>query len=180
MPDDQHPTRHQLLDAGLALAETTPLTALSIDRIVAEAGVAKGTFYVHFPDRSAYLAAMHQRFHDQLRDRMRAAATDLPAGADRVRATAVAYLDACLDQRGVKAMLLEGRSDPTVAAAVIASNDSFARASVADFRALGVRHPLESARLFIAATAETALLELHAGRRLPRQRSALLDLLGPG
>lgn len=177
MPDQDHPTRQRLLDTGLVLAETTPLTALSIDTIVAEAGVAKGTFYVHFSDRATYLAALHQRFHDRLRDQMRLASTGLAPGRARLAATAVAFLDACLDQRGVKAMLLEGRADVTVADAVHLSNDRFARSCAGDFDAIGRRLPLESARLFIAATAETALLELHAGRRLPRQRDALIELL---
>ena len=34
-----------------------------MNAVVAEAGLAKGTFYVHFADRDAFLDALHERFH---------------------------------------------------------------------------------------------------------------------
>ena len=43
----------------------------------------------------------------------------------------------------------------------------------ADFEALASRHPREAARLWIAATAECALMELEYGRRDPAARAAL-------
>ena len=46
-------TREQLIAAGLSLAERTGLSGMSVNQIVAEAGVAKGTFFHHFRDRSA-------------------------------------------------------------------------------------------------------------------------------
>ena len=41
-------TREALLDAGVALAEEHGLAGVSVNMVVARAGVAKGTFYVHF------------------------------------------------------------------------------------------------------------------------------------
>src|SRR5258705_12281697 len=56
-------TREALLDAGAALAEEHGLAGVSVNMVVAQAGVAKGTFYVHFKDRAAFVDAMHARFH---------------------------------------------------------------------------------------------------------------------
>ena len=42
-----------------------------------------------------------------------------------------------------------------------------------DFEALGTQYPREAARLWIAATAECALMELERGSRDPAARSAL-------
>jgi hypothetical protein len=47
----------------------------------------------------------------------------------------------------------------------------------ADFAAIGSPHPRETARLWIAATAECALMELELGRRDDAARSALNDLV---
>jgi AcrR family transcriptional regulator len=46
-------TREALLDAGAALAEEHGLAGVSVNMVVARAGVAKGTFYVHFSGRAA-------------------------------------------------------------------------------------------------------------------------------
>ena len=56
-------TREALLDAGVAVAEEQGLAGLSVNRVVARAGVAKGTFYVHFADRDGFVDALHSRFH---------------------------------------------------------------------------------------------------------------------
>ena len=49
---------------------------------------------------------------------------------------------------------------------------------VADFAALDWTHPREAARLWVAATAECALIELEQGRRNTAARAALNDLVG--
>ncbi|MGQ0831954.1 MAG: TetR/AcrR family transcriptional regulator [Microthrixaceae bacterium] len=169
-------TRQRLLDAGLAAADEVGLGELSVNDIVTRAQLAKGTFYVHFPDRTAFLVALHRRFHDELRAAMRAATATLPAGGERLRRGATAYLDGCLRATGVKAMLLQARGVPAIAAEVARSNDRFALASVADFETLGGPHPTETARLFVAMAAEVALLECASGRRSSKLRSALWHL----
>jgi Bacterial regulatory proteins, tetR family. len=178
MPDTTHPTRQTLLDAGLTLAEQTALSAMSVDELVREAGVAKGTFYVHFTDRAEYLSALHRQFHDQLRETIAIAVGDLPSGSDRLRRATVAYLDGCLVAKGVKAMLAQARGLPAISREVSEANDRFARGARRDFDALGFTNPLDSARLFVTMTAEVALLELEAGRRRPKLRAALLEYVG--
>ena len=63
-------TRQGLLDAGASLVEEHGLAGLSVNMVVARAGVAKGTFYVHFKDRSAFVDAMHERFHASVQEAM--------------------------------------------------------------------------------------------------------------
>lgn len=174
--DDAHPTRHQLLDAALVVAERAGLTTTSVNDITTEAGVAKGTFYVHFPDRGALMVALHQRFHDALFERIRSDTAALPPGPERARRRLLAFLDGCRAQPGVRSMLLEARAEPAVAAEVVRRNDEAARTLAEDLPA-GVAHPLETTRLITAAAAEAATLELAAQRRLPRLRAALVALV---
>src|ERR1022692_291544 len=103
----QHATREKLLDAGVSVAESHGLTGLSVNRVVAQAGVAKGTFYVHFADRSAFVDALHARFHAVVQDAVAKATDGVPIGAKRIARGAIAYLDVCLANRAVKALALE-------------------------------------------------------------------------
>ena len=107
-------TREALIDAGLRLAERTGLTGLSVNLIVAEAGVAKGTFFHHFGDRASYLLALHREFHERLATQIQAAIAGMSPGRDRLIAVANTYLDGCLRDRGVRALLLEARAEPAV------------------------------------------------------------------
>jgi len=160
MADKNHPTRLLLLDTGLALAERTSLTGISVDDIVRGADVAKGTFYVHFSDRTTFLVALHAHFHEQLRASIRTSSASARPGYQRIRRATIAYLDGCLQAPGVKAMLASARGEPAIAEEVTRSNDRFARAAAEDLRAMGHPLPLETGRLFVAMTAEVALLEL--------------------
>jgi AcrR family transcriptional regulator len=99
-----HPTYDALLDAGIAVAEREGLAGLSVNRVVAEAGVAKGTFYVHFSDRETFVDALHARFHAKVDEAVAAAIADRPPGAARLVAGAEAYLDVSLSDRAVKAL----------------------------------------------------------------------------
>jgi AcrR family transcriptional regulator len=65
-------TRAKLIETGLVLAEQLGLEGLSVNAVVAAAGVSKGTFFHHFSDRTSYLVALHRRFHDALADEIAA------------------------------------------------------------------------------------------------------------
>src|SRR3954451_15611380 len=97
-----HPTAEALMDAGIAVAEQHGLAGLSVNRVVAQAGLAKGTFYVHFADRDAFVDALHARFHAEVDAAGGAAVDGVPAGPERLVRGAEAYLDVCLRDRAVK------------------------------------------------------------------------------
>ncbi|HLZ58053.1 MAG TPA: TetR/AcrR family transcriptional regulator [Ktedonosporobacter sp.] len=159
-----HPTRQLLINAGLDLASNVSLNRISIDAVVNKAGVAKGTFYVHFHDRAAFLVALHVQFHEQVLSRILEATEGLPHGAKRLRLGTETYLNECLQQRAIKAILLEARSEPSIASEVQRRNATFAALERDDFAALGWSDPATAARLFVALGAEVALIELETGQ----------------
>src|SRR5450755_427130 len=130
-------TREALLDAGAALAEEHGLAGLSVNHVVARAGVAKGTFYVHFAERSAFVDALHARFHARVLDAVAGATEGLGEGAERILAGAGAYLDICLKDRAVKALAVEARSDPALTASMSERHEQAAAAAVPSFKAMG-------------------------------------------
>ena len=72
-------TREALLAAGRALFAEGPVDAISIDTVVARAGVAKGSFYNHFADRQALVEAVVADIRFALQDivaRVNAGETD--------------------------------------------------------------------------------------------------------
>ena len=110
---------------------------------------------------------------------MERATGDLPAGRERLRRGAVAYLDACLDHRAVKALLIEARMDGSLTNRIASRGDAFTAAAQPSFRALGWRDGAYAARLFAAMTSEVALLELDAGKAIPAARRTLARFLEP-
>jgi TetR/AcrR family transcriptional repressor of nem operon len=171
-------TREALLDAGAALAEEHGLAGVSVNMVVARAGVAKGTFYVHFKDRAAFVDAMHARFHARVQAAVDQAVAGLPPGARRLSRSSEAYLDVSLANRGVKALSLEARSDPAVQDSMAVRRERLTAAGVADLKAMGWDDAEAAAQLLAAMTREISVLEFDAGRRLPAARRALKRFLG--
>lgn len=177
MARDGTVSRTALLAAGLRLAETQGLASLSINAVVREAGLAKGTFYVHFPTRQDYFVALHDDFHEALAGRIEDASADTEVGLQRLRAGIAAYLDGCLASGGVKALLLEARAEPAVAAQVQRRNRLFAKRIEDELKAMRWTDAAAAARLLVAMIAEAALAELEAGRRLPAIRRVIDHVL---
>jgi TetR/AcrR family transcriptional repressor of nem operon len=177
--DADHPTRHELLDAAVSLAEREGLAGLTIARITATAGHAKGTFYVHFPDRAAFLVALHRSFHDALFGRIIAATAAEPPGPARAGRRLTAFLDGCRALPGVRAVLIEARTEPAVAAEVDTRNRQAATVLAADL-AECCAQPRETARLLVIAAADVAARESGRRRRIPAARRALLGLIPTG
>lgn len=174
--DASHPTRRELLDAALAVADRGGLDELSVREVTRQAGLAKGTFYVHFPDRAALLVELHRRFHDDLFAAIAATTSADKPGPARAQARISAFLDGCRRQPGVRAMLLHARSEPAILAEAARRNDQAAQLLAGDLEG-ATEHPMDTARLLVAATAEAALHELNAGRPLPRMRGALTSFI---
>ena len=170
------PGRNALLDAGQRLLGSADLARISVNAIVAEAGMAKGSFYQHWPSRSEYLRTLHARFHDDLLGLITAAMGDLPPGHERLEAGMDAYLDGCLAEVATKALLVQSRTEAGLSDLVAARNESAAALIAPDLVALGWASPEPVAVLLVAAVAEIALLELAAGKRDKQLRRGLLRL----
>lgn len=173
----EHPTRTNLLDAGLRLAQTTSLAKLSVNQIVREAGVAKGTFYVHFPDRDSYLVALHGRFHETLNESIATATDRMPYGRSNLQTGISAYLDGCLQKRELKALLVEARVDPAIQTAVQERNQSYYAAIAQNLAAMGWSNALIAARLLVTMVAEAALIEMEKGETDTAVRQTLWQFL---
>jgi TetR/AcrR family transcriptional repressor of nem operon len=173
--DENHPTRREILRAAVELAERDGLRSLSVGEITAAAGHAKGTFYVHFPDRAALLVAVHRWFHDTVFEHVISATAKEEPGPERARRRLIAFLDACRGLPGVRALLLDARTEPAIAAEVDGRNRQATQILAADLA--GSAHPRETARILVLAAADIAARESIRGRTIPAARKALLEIV---
>lgn len=171
-------TRVKLLQAGQRLSGHTALSRLRVDDIVAKAGVAKGTFYLHFESLPDFLAALHRDFHDAVADEVEVASGRQPPGLRRLLAGSLAYLDACRRRGAVKALLLESHFEPAVQSEVRKQNIRFAALAEKDFAAASWPAPAQAAWLWVGMLAAAAAAESDAGRALSAARKALPRFLG--
>jgi AcrR family transcriptional regulator len=106
--------------------------------------VSKGTFFHHFPDRCPTSWRCIDRFHDVLFDEVTAVIGDMRPGKDRLAAAATTYLDGCLRDRGVKALLLEARGHLPIAEEVTRRNRMKRRRGDRGLRGARVAAPARS------------------------------------
>ena len=172
-------TRADLFEAGLRVVDELGVRGLSVNAVVAEAARSKGAFFHHFPDRDSYLVELHRRLHDEMWARMRELGGDLEPGLERLRVVAEVYLDTFLARRGVRAVLLEARTEPAIRAEIADRNTRGGQMLAEDFAALGWPDPARAARLWIAALAEVGIAEFERGRRDRASRRALDALAVP-
>lgn len=71
-----HIRRAEILDVALTLFRRLGYAATTVDGIVREAGVAKGTFYYYFPTKEAVLAALSARMVQAMADSLQRIADD--------------------------------------------------------------------------------------------------------
>jgi TetR/AcrR family transcriptional repressor of nem operon len=173
-----HRTRELLLEGGAEVAASEGLAGLSVNRVVAAAGVAKGTFYVHFADREAFVDALHERFHARVAEAVAEATGETKPGAEQIWRGAEAYLDVCLEYPAIKALALEARTEGALTSSMAERHDRFTAAAVPGFRAMSWPDARAASQLLAAMTAEIAIRELDAGRRLPAARRSLRRFLG--
>ena len=170
-------TRQALVDAALSLFEREGLAAVSIDAMVRQAGVAKGTFYVHFRDRDAFLLEIHRDFHDRLACRIESATERAAPGMERLWLGITAYLDGCLAERGRKALLFDARSESSLSEEVARRNESMAAVAARELGAAGHPSSRATARLVVAMAAEVAFAEMRRGRKDIALRDALRRMI---
>lgn len=171
------PARTALLTAGMIVAEREGLHRLSVNAVVGEAGVAKGTFYHHFPSRSSFVIALHRRYYAIVSDHVTAAVTDMQPGVERIAVSMEAFLDACLRTRGAEAFMIQARFDPDLRSEVRASQERFVAVSRPDMAAVGWPDPDAAAELKVAIVKEICFSELDT--RGPRRdlRAAAVGML---
>ncbi len=166
-------TRDALLAAGGVVAERRGLAGLSVAAVTGQAGVAKGTFYLYFKDRETFIDALHQRFYTQVNEAVAGAVADLSPGSELLLAAIDAYLDVCLANRAVKALVFETRALGELTTTMEQREEIFAQLAQPSLRAMGMASPGVSARLFVAMTSEAALIEMEAGRRVKGARDTI-------
>jgi TetR/AcrR family transcriptional repressor of nem operon len=162
---DPEGKRVALLDAGLRLADQNGMANMSVNDVAATAGVGKGSFYVHFVDRAAFLLELHRGFHDALLEEITAATDGMKPGLDRLAATTTAFLDFCIGEGNVRALLLDLRAEPQVAEEIATRTARITKLIEQDLRAAGYADAAPASRLYNAMMTETALSELARGRR---------------
>jgi len=84
--------------AGQKLFAEHPVDAFAIDDIVREADVAKGSFYKHFSDKEALLAAVVRRIRDRIEAEVTASNTGVTDAARRVARAICVYLRFVADE----------------------------------------------------------------------------------
>ena len=149
-------TRGRLLASGIALFARRGLNGVTTHDIAREAGVAAGTFYLHFSDKNELFREIAQNTEQALRQHLDAASGE---GTDRrhaVRTRVEALLDFTSENRDLVRILFSAEADAAGAALL----DSLAR-SIAE----GRRHAIaqgEMPRELDAAVLSQALVGLLA------------------
>lgn len=62
MPRDGSATRHKIMDAAQQMVLEVGLTGTSVEKVIEEAGVTKGTFFYHFKTKHDLAAALIERY----------------------------------------------------------------------------------------------------------------------
>jgi TetR/AcrR family transcriptional regulator, transcriptional repressor for nem operon len=169
-------TRDALLAAGEVVAEQQGLAGLSVTAVAGQAGVAKGTFYIYFADREEFIDALHQRFYARVSAAVAEAVQGMAPGRELLLAAIDAYLDVCLQNRAVKALVFETRARGQLTTTMEQREKMFAQLAQPSLRAMGMTPAPISARLIVAMTSEAALIEMEAGRPVNGARETIRSL----
>jgi TetR/AcrR family transcriptional regulator, transcriptional repressor for nem operon len=170
-------SKEALLRAGGLVAERRGIAGLSVAAVTREAGLAKATFYVYFPDRESFIDALHQRFYKDVNEAVAAAVLGLPPGRAQLLAAIEAYLDVCLENRAVKALVFETRAQSSLTTTMEEREAMFVQLAEPCTRAMKLKPAQVFARLAVALASETALIEMESARKVPGARKAIGALL---
>lgn len=88
--------RQAILDAGVRVLGAGVCDSVAVDRIAAQAGVAKGTVYNYFADKAALVEAIAQSVEARTIERIERAMQDLPSAAARLAAALAAMFEIAL------------------------------------------------------------------------------------
>jgi AcrR family transcriptional regulator len=137
--------RLQILDAARDVFARRGYNQTTIDDIVAQAGVARGTFYLYFDDKRAVFSELIDRFAAQLTGAIQRIVTDDSSRsvADQVRQNIRAIVATCLAERATTKILFTDAAgvDPAFDRKLLAFYDSAVQLltdSLKDGQALGI------------------------------------------
>jgi AcrR family transcriptional regulator len=100
-------TRARLVAVARRLFAHRGYPGVSVDEIVRDAGVTKGSLYHHFADKQQVFKAVVEQIQREIYDRLAAASSRPGDAAGRLRAACEAYLDACVDEEVGRIVVLE-------------------------------------------------------------------------
>ena len=170
-------TRQALLGAGRRLFATHPFDAVAIDDIVGAAQVAKGSFYNHFADKDALLAAVVADIRAHVEARVAEVNADIADPAERLVRAICVYVRSVADDAATGAILL--RNDPHRAGSE-PLNQGLREDLAAGIRTGRFTMPtLEGGRSFVMGTAHSLLFSTvrHADAFPPRAQASQLCAL---
>jgi AcrR family transcriptional regulator len=86
----------RIITAGREVLLRSGYDAFSTNRVAEQAGISPGSLYQYFPNKAAIIAAVIDRYSDEVEDRVAAALTDRlgEVGPRMIRATADALVEA--------------------------------------------------------------------------------------
>jgi len=174
-------TRKRLLTAGTELFARQGLHAVTSAQIARRAGVAAGTFYLHFKDKEALFREIVFEALEQLRerlDRATAEAGDDPQRAVRAR---TAEMLALAEKHRSAVRILFGRDREAadlgedVLSHLLPGVESRLRESIASGEGPKDLHPTVAAQAFVAMWTRVVTWWVEDPRRVPRE--AVIDTL---
>lgn len=170
--------RARLLAAGPTLAEEFSLDRLTPERVCSSAGLKVQDFSAAFPSMGHYVEALHQQFLDSILQRLVSGPGLLKPGLERLNEATNLQLDICLEQRRLRALLMEARRKiPLVTEALYKRNLATSLMISIELKSLGCTQAPVIARLYCIMVLETADIEAAAGVTVPAARQALSEFL---
>jgi len=168
----------RLLAAGPKLAEEFSLDQFTSERVCAAAGLKAQDFSATFPSMGHYVEALHQQFMDAILQRLISGPGVLKPSLERLNEATNLQLDICLEQRRLRALLMEARRRiPLVTEALHKRNLATSLMISIELKSLGCTQAPVIARLYCIMVLETADIEAAAGVTVPAARQALSGFL---
>jgi TetR/AcrR family transcriptional regulator, transcriptional repressor for nem operon len=170
-------TRQRIITAGKHLLAQGSISSISVNHIINEAGVAKGSFFHHFDDKEGFLVFLHQEFHEELFKEIELVTALLPLGEKRLWLASLSYLNFCIRERGARELLFAASPRPEIQKQIKLRNKQITKLIVQNLRAAGSTEAKISAELWIGIIVHCALLEAKVEKKLHSSRLVLQRIL---
>jgi AcrR family transcriptional regulator len=123
------PAGRQILDATEHLLQSHPLSDLSVDRICAEAGVSRATYYHYFGSRTAPLTRLSEELWERVFAEIQPFVDSPSSPADTIRSSFKAAWQVWVEHSAVfRALADNWRSDPELTTLWVSIIDRFTTA----------------------------------------------------